>query len=145
MSQTDSTLPHVNVRVTYKTKTPFLYCELSGTYQGRPINIAVIETAPGQAETITGVSYNVVQPHDHDDRERPSEHRTREFWHAAIRTNRLNLAPLFNREPHPGAANDAAFKLTWTPDPDAAPNVRTCDARDLIFGRFPELHPLKLG
>jgi hypothetical protein len=144
MSQAQSALPHIAVKVTYRTRTPFLYCELTGSYQGNPISIAVIETPIGQAETITGLLHHVVQKHDHDERERPSEHKSKEHWSAAIRTNRLNIAPLFNREPQ-GTNNEAGFVLSWTPDLDAAPSVRTCDANEIIFGRFPDLRPLRLG
>ena len=144
MNQVNTTLPQVDVRVSYKTRTPFLYAELSGSYQGKPISIAVVETAPGQAETITGVRYQQTQKHDHGDRGHSDEQRTKELWHATIRTTRVNLAPLFSHDPK-GLATTPEFKLTWRPDPEATPSVGHCEPDDIIFGRFPELHPVRLG
>lgn len=138
MSYIANVAPHIDVQLTYKTKTPFLYCELRGTYHGMPINIAVVETRPGQGESITGVLYHQ-HDHDHDGR---VDNRG-DYWHASIRTHRLNMIQLFNRE-HRGATADAAFHLTWTPETATPPTMGECDAKGIIFGRFPELRPFNL-
>lgn len=141
MSYIANVAPHIDVQLTYKTRTPFLYCELRGTYQGMPINIAVVETKPGQGETITGVMYHQ-HDHDHDGR---VESKAGDYWHASIRTSRLNLIPLFNRDHRSAAATaDAAFHLTWTPEASPPQTMGECDHRSVIFGRFPELRPFNL-
>lgn len=138
MNPTPNTVhPHVDVKVTYKTKTPFLFCELEGQYNGKPITIAVIETPVGQSETITGL-LNRMSVADSPERERATGPRLKEFWAATIRTSRLNIAPLFNQE-H-GATTDS-FLLSWTPDTDVNPRLCGCTRSEIIFGRSPSLRP----
>jgi hypothetical protein len=141
MSQAQTNLPHITVKVAYKTRTPFLYCELEGRYQDKPISITVIESTAGQSETIIGLLHHAVTKHA---RECSGEHTSEPCWAATIRTSRVNMAPLFNREPRAEGVR-SGFVLSWTPDPEAVPSARSCDAKDVIFGRFPDLQPLHLG